>query len=307
MKFPVRRLTFATPDIYEQLGTKEKFWIKGTDDNHLYLFKFSRENTGEHWSEKIAEQLCCCLDIPHAEYQLAVIKRSDSEEYQVGVLSKNLVPVGWTMTMGNAFLFSHSPQIYPNSVGCIKHIQEHTINMVHKALHEYKVLAPPTSSLEIDAWSIFCGYLMLDALISNQDRHHENWAILRNPDGVSYLCPSYDHAASLGRELLDRERKSRLETKDSGYAIPAFVKKARSELFENETDRKPLRTTEAFYLALQKKPEIKEFWYDKLLLISPELIDSLMDNFPSGFISDIERDFAKAIILENKRRILNNE
>lgn len=307
LKFPVRRLTFATPDFYEQLGTKEKFWIKWRNDRHRYLFKFSRENTGEHWSEKVAEQLCDCLDIPHAEYELSVIKRPDSEEYRVGVLSKNIVPENWNMIMGNEFLYNYAPEVYPKADGCIKHIQEHTIDMVYSAFNEHSLKKPPACLLGIDAWGIFCGYLMLDALISNQDRHHENWAVLRDNENHIYLCPSYDHAASLGRELSDENRQTRLNTKDNKHSVPFFVKRARSELFENTTDKKPLKTTEAFYLASSKQPDIKEFWCKKLSLITPDFIDSLFEKFPSGFISEQAKKFAKSVIIENKKRILNDE
>ena len=56
-------------------------------------------------------------------------------------------------------------------------------------------------------------YLLLDAVIGNVDRHHENWGILgKDVDGSvkGRLAPTFDHASSLGRELLDTGRgKSR--------------------------------------------------------------------------------------------------
>ena len=52
-------------------------------------------------------------------------------------------------------------------------------------------------------------YIVLDALIGNTDRHHENWALLRkkiNNKWSGQTSPSFDHASSLGRELEDRKR-----------------------------------------------------------------------------------------------------
>jgi hypothetical protein len=40
----------------EPMGTKEKFWCE-YEDGARYLFKFSRPDTGEHWSEKLAAEL----------------------------------------------------------------------------------------------------------------------------------------------------------------------------------------------------------------------------------------------------------
>lgn len=43
---------------------------------------------------------------------------------------------------------------------------------------------------------------MLDALVANLDRHHENWGIVVDPSGLlpTELAPTFDHASSLGDE-----------------------------------------------------------------------------------------------------------
>ena len=71
-KFDLLDIDFAPVDL-EQLGSKEKFWFLFANDRNgsRWLFKFSREGTGEHWSEKIAEQLCKHLAIPHVNYEIA--------------------------------------------------------------------------------------------------------------------------------------------------------------------------------------------------------------------------------------------
>ena len=52
-------------------------------------------------------------------------------------------------------------------------------------------------------------YAILDGLIGNTDRHHENWMFFYHPERRSYqLAPSYyDHGSSLGRELQDASRR----------------------------------------------------------------------------------------------------
>jgi hypothetical protein len=54
---------------------------------------------------------------------------------------------------------------------------------------------------------------MLDALIGNTDRHHENWGLVLQ--GTSdhqdlRLAPTFDHASSLGRNETDERREARL-------------------------------------------------------------------------------------------------
>ena len=51
------------------------------------------------------------------------------------------------------------------------------------------------------AFDAFAGYLLFDALIAHGDRHDRNWAVIVPPPGAretEALCPSFDHAASLG-------------------------------------------------------------------------------------------------------------
>jgi hypothetical protein len=56
-KFTVIQVPSDAARVSEVMGTKRKFWFQ---DNELgsCLFKFSRQNTGEDWAEKIAAQLC---------------------------------------------------------------------------------------------------------------------------------------------------------------------------------------------------------------------------------------------------------
>ena len=66
-------------------------------------------------------------------------------------------------------------------------------------------------------------YAILDGLIANTDRHHENWMFFYHLERRSYqLAPSYDHGSSLGRELQDVSRRvsrSRLDILASGRVL----------------------------------------------------------------------------------------
>src|SRR5690606_14933665 len=81
------------------------------------------------------------------------------------------------------------------------------------------------------------GYLVLDAVIGNTDRHHENWGILRKKTGtgyVGYLAPSFDHASSLGRELHDEfSKKNRYRILEE-LGIESYAKKAPGAVFWEE-------------------------------------------------------------------------
>ncbi len=292
------------PNDLEQLGTKEKFWFYyANDSDNLHLFKYSREGTGEHWSEKCAAELCHLLDIPHANYDLATCYG------RFGIVTYNIIPPGFRMVMGNEVLHS-STKDYPQPLQPGEksvRVREHTVTRVLGCLDNESIQPPPSDyNLNgLNAADVFCGYLMLDALISNQDRHHENWAImLNNETGEQFLCPTYDHAASLGREMLDYERNERLTTKDKNRQIPCFVNKARSELFKAKTDKKTLSTVEAFQHAVEERSAARDHWLAKLSALTEDSITEVFNQVPASCISDCARKFAASMVMENRRRLL---
>ncbi|WP_249559393.1 hypothetical protein [Shewanella sp. 8A] len=312
MPYEVKELN-VNPEDLEQLGTKEKFWFsygnaqEGDRRSIKWLFKYSRANTGEHWSEKIAEQMCKALFIPHAQYDMACVNS------RMGVVTPNIIPETRRMVMGNEVLHKDSPAAYPDPEDQVKkivRIKEHTINRVLGCLDKNNVQPPDGwDNIEgLNAGDVFCGYLMLDALISNQDRHHENWAIVIDlKTQEKYLCETYDHAASLGRELLDTERTERMHTKDVNRRIISFVSKARSELFKLKTDKKPMLTVDAFFTAVEKRETAKNHWLGRLKNLTDDKIVSIFDDVPDNVISDVARTFALNMVLENKKRLLTDE
>ena len=77
LPFPGRRMSqydvimlAAEPAVEpEQMGSKEKYWLDY--DHERWLFKIPRQNTGEHWSEKVAYEIATLLGIPAALVELA--------------------------------------------------------------------------------------------------------------------------------------------------------------------------------------------------------------------------------------------
>ncbi len=305
-KFEIIDVQFSPEDI-EQLGTKEKFWFYfgSEEDSEKWLFKFSRKNTGEHWSEKIAEQLCERLSIPHVSYELA------SCDGRHGIITPNIVPSNGRMIMGNEVLHSLSPEMYPSPQNneSVVRVREHTVTRVLSCFDDEDILPPENFSEDdndLNSGDVFCGYLMLDALISNQDRHHENWAVIVDESNSISLCPTYDHAASLGRELLDENRSERLHTKDVNRGVPNFVSRARSELYRKKSDKKALKTKDTFFHATENRVLAKEFWLSKLTSLSNEDVIEIVNNVPDNVITTIAKDFVVEMVLENKRRLLED-
>jgi hypothetical protein len=293
--FPIFEISPEAPEESEAMGTKEKFWFHH-EDFGLYLYKKARENTGEDWSEKIADELCKLINLPHAEYELAIFNN------QKGTISKLFLPENGSLITGNEIL----AQIFLDYRADINNLSQHTLDNIFRVFVNYSVDLPikwtPLAGIET-AVDIFIGYLLLDAWIGNSDRHHENWAFI-DLEGKSYLAPTYDHASSLGRNESDKRRKQRLKTRDTGFSVEAYANKCQSCLYTKVGDKQPLKTFEAFCEAAKLYPKAANIWLDSLAKISANNTLDLLERIPSERISLIAIEFAQKILEINQNKLL---
>lgn len=177
----------------EPLGSKKKFWFLHEDQR--WLFKEARANTGEDWAEKIAAELAHLLNVNAAEVELAAC------EGRIGAASRSFVHhQDEDLVHGNEILAGFTVGY---DRGKRLHQYDHTFDNIANAVRRMVEAEP----IYQDALSVLASYLVLDALICNTDRHHENWGFLMRPEpkGPGHrmihleVAPSFDHASSLGR------------------------------------------------------------------------------------------------------------
>jgi hypothetical protein len=279
----------------EQLGTKAKSWFFDKKEEKQYLFKIGHEDTGENWSEKVACELCRLLGLAHAQYNFAIYKGIQ------GVLTPSFVVKPKILIHGNQLLHKFRNQQ-------TNHYKQrhHTIGRVFSATGK---CLPPEDMLPCDlikdGADVFVGYLLLDTWIGNTDRHDQNWGVLANlaSDKVM-LAPTYDHAASLGRELKDQERKDRLSSRDKVYTVAAYAARAKSALYLRPVEKlKALKTMDAFLWFARRKKEAALFWLNKLLILDDCKVREVFEKIPKTHISDDSKDFALELLNINKTRL----
>jgi len=168
--FPIVVVDSKRMQALETLGTKKKFWFRVTEDGPRYLFKAEERGTGEDWAEKLAAELAALLGLPHVPYKLAHDARNDYP----GVVCETCAPPPIALKHGNQLLLANNPD-YPE--GNRWHVREHTVDAVAEVL-DWLQLPPAQWCAHLptgieSALDCFVGYVMLDAWIANQDRHHE--------------------------------------------------------------------------------------------------------------------------------------
>lgn len=295
--FPIVEVPADASRSLEQLGTKRKFWY--VRDGRLHLFKQGREGTGEDWAEKACAEIGAALGLPHAAYDLATHLGAR------GVVSPTFVPDGGELILGNQLLQRVFAD-YENGARYRKRI--HTLGRVQVVLSRIGIGPPLNWQMPVevaDAAGTFMGYLMLDALVGNQDRHDENWAVIRNR-GHLFLAPTFDHASSLGRNETDAVRKERLNTADRGRGIEQFVARARSALYLR-SQQQPLSTLEAFRFYAAMSGVQRQYWLGKLESVPLTQYEQIFEQIPNDWASDVAKEFALKMLQLNRERLLTSE
>lgn len=229
-QFPIFNVPADAAEAEEAMGTKFKFWFQHPELGNC-LFKQARSNTGEDWAEKIAAELAQLLGLPHAKYELATWND------RPGTISPAMIPENGSLIHGNDIL-ARLVSSYPRAQGY--NVSQHTLDIVLQAIHDPVVNLPldwiPLNGITT-AIDTFVGYLLLDAWIGNGDRHHENWGFITAIDQSVHLSPTYDHASSLGRELLDSKRQERIHNN----SVITYANRARSAFYAQAGDKKSPR------------------------------------------------------------------
>jgi HipA-like C-terminal domain len=299
--YPIYELSAVAAMGLEPMGSKRKFWHRLEEAEHLCLFKYAQRNTGEDWAEKIAAEAAAALGVPHARVELAAC------EGDAGALSFRFLGDDDRLVHGNELLQELDPS-YPLELNY--RASRHTVEALFEALRRSSALPPRASDdpLLTTAADWALGYLLLDALLGNTDRHHENWAVIEVADKAKRrveLAPSYDHASSLGRELGDHERLARLAGRDGRRTVQAYAERARSALYRHPDDRRPLSPIDAFLEGTRKAPaRASTAWISRLRALEDAMLHDIVRRIPPSRMTPPAKHFAAAVLACNRRLLL---
>ena len=162
---------------------------------------------------------------------------------------------------------------------------------IEKAIEEQSAI----DSILLSNW--FWNMFIVDALIGNWDRHNGNWGFLYNPltDDIS-IAPIYDCGSCLFPQA---DEKIMQETLEDHVALE-------SRIYERPLSSIKLNNKKINYFNFISSLENKNC-NKALLEILPKInIDSIsmiIDETP--FITQLQKDFYKTILVERKKRILD--
>ncbi|MDO5513520.1 HipA domain-containing protein [Corynebacterium sp.] len=220
----------------EPSGSEGAQWLKDADDHH-WLHKNVEikdvNRQGEDWAEVTSTAVANILGVPVARTRLC---RRDGVD---GSLSLSIRPERFDLWSGGTILLDAFPDCgYVPGEKARNGVTRpgHSLQRIREALR-FTTSTESAPAACADGFDCFVGYLLLDAIVANRDRHEENWALLvpRIGDSAPSLAPSFDHGSALGFGLTDDKRMFLLEDEQR---LRKWVKKGTAWRFEH-TGRPP--------------------------------------------------------------------
>lgn len=278
----------------------------GRDENKFWLAENADASRAEQWlwkprrmtadgtvpqindaAEVIAFRLAGHLGLPAAECRFAV--RGE----QVGVISHNVTPSGFDLHDAGTFLSEvsgyarHRPVVDADGRerGRLRMDEGYTLEAARQVLEG---VGGPPGWEHHSGFTLFAGYLVLDALIANTDRHPRNWALLVDRrDGRRAIAPTFDHGSALGSGLTDCNRRRR--------NVEDFCGRGKANPF---TPREELAQL-AHRAVLQADAAV---WLDRVGALAPWTIRETLEAPPSRVSEDAAR-FMEQVLTVNQRRL----
>ena len=287
-------------------GADPKLWLRDADGQR-WLFKpvtvtSNGNRQGEDWSEKAAAEIAGHLGVPCARVELA--SRGGVE----GSLSLNVRPRNCDMHSGATFLsamgapdFTPARQLLDNRDPRAKRRPGHSLTNIRASLVEFGPPSDLLASEGLDAFDVFAGYLLLDALIANRDRHDENWSVLvpTAGAGAGRLAPSYDQAGGLAFNLTDEKRHVLLQ--QGRPAVEAYAEKGTAWRFESKPGAVASLVRHASDALELASPAGRSHWITRFEALRQDGFDSILTRLDG--MSDLERRFASDLLRINTERL----
>ena len=148
-------------------------------------------------------------------------------------------------------------------------------------------------------------YALLDGLVGNTDRHHENWMIAYGVDfGAAFIAimPSYDHASSLGRELTDEKRCRILES----HEVRRYLERGRGAVYVDSRRNRAPSPLRLARLLCRWIPEFTTCTLDRIHDLPEADIRAAVERVPRAFMSDVAKEFACQVIMTGRHKLLRS-
>ncbi len=311
-------------NVREPRGSRTKFWIRFVEEAEWWLLKFPRPQTGEHWAEKVAFEIGRLIGVDCAQVELARYHgpaATGHEEVNAGD-DQQIVQKAQLATICKSFLGDEQGAEWAGSAlhgwevlqfevpdydaERVREQRDHNIKNITRVLFK---LTTDHQTNPMPRWEHrleqVASYALLDGLIGNTDRHHENWMVAYvqegNDTGIKSM-PSFDHASSLGRELTDDRRRQYLESNK----VLEYLRKGRGGVYVNSRRERAPSPLFLARLLCRWRPECTRRTLERIENLSEDRIRTAVERVPGEFMSDLAKEFAVRVMTTSRQELLRS-
>ena len=315
-----------TLDTREQRGTRTKFWVRIGEGPDRWLLKIPRPGVGEHWAEKITAEVGGLIGVECAQVELAryaehaVFGPGEGESLEdrpghglerthLATICKSFLPREYDEETTYSFFHGwEAMQFVIEGYDTNRRFgqRDHSIKNILAAMAELMAVQSrnPMPRWD-DALEQLVSYALLDGLVGNTDRHHENWMIAYVVDfGNAFIeiLPSFDHASSLGRELTDEKRLRILESD----GVRRYLERGRGAVYVDSRRKRAPSPLRLARMLCRWMPELTARTLGHIHDLSEPDIRTAVERVPPAFMTDVAKEFACQVIMTGRQELLRS-
>lgn len=258
-------------------GTRKKRVVLDNKGNKA-IFKYEMYNKGcsEACSEKLSYEIAKIL-----EYECAHIELALDENDEIGILNYLFV---------NLHEEEHIDAISYLKKNDETRSQFYTLDNIKKCL----------DMLDKELFYQFLKIMVFDALVGEQDRHEENWGIMRI-NGKYKLSPLYDNGCNLLREF--RKEDFAIKYYNGLKNFDTYIKKSTTLIYKQNGKRyKHFELIEYLYNSYPNQIRKEILNLEKL---TDSKIEDIVNKMPDNIITIKHKEYIIRYIKTRKKILLN--
>lgn len=263
---------------YNIKGSRIKKVVIDSDGNKAFFkYEDNKYNSSESCSEKMSYEIAKILG-----YECARIELARDNEGNLGILNYLFIDNGNVEHIdASAFLNIHGNQ----------RREFYTISNIKRIL----------DTLNKNLFKDFIKILFFDALVGEQDRHEENWGLLKNGFDY-YMSPLYDNGCNLLREFKDEEFANKYYSNKKDFN--AYIERSKAIIY-NEANGKNYKHFELIEYLNKYYPNEIENEIVNLKKITDEKIEDIVNSIPDGLLTDMHKKYIIIYLKKRRDRLLS--
>lgn len=267
-KYPIKTPNkdfYFTRGILTIKGTRTKKIVFDTKSRAIAFFKYERDGelNSESCSEKMSYEIAKVLG-----YDCAKIELARDEEGNLGILNYLFIDISNEEHMDAASYLNVNEK---------NRAQVYTISNIKKII----------DNIDSKLFNGFIRTMVFDALIGEQDRHEENWGIVKKNNEYRF-SPLYDNGDNLLKEFKNPDNL--LKYSDGIKDFNSYINRSRTLIYKEDNIKKYKHFELIEYLN-NKYHNIVQSEIKNLNKLTDEKIEKIVNKIPDNLLTITHKDY----------------